>query len=137
MKKFLLLVFLLLLSTVIWSVGSADSEEIDIATVSEGKYLPYNLEDWEKYSDKNRVLFFHASWCITCRSAERDILKNFSKLGPDTYIFKIDYDTSTELKAKYGVVRQHTFIIFDQNNNVLKQWNGGKTSKIIREIGEI
>jgi thiol-disulfide isomerase/thioredoxin len=56
------------------------------------------------------VLFFHASWCPSCKSLDQDILANKAKIPSDTVIFKVDYDLNTPLKTKYGVNAQHTLV---------------------------
>jgi hypothetical protein len=38
---------------------------------------------------------------------------------------KTDYDSNNELKKKYGVTYQHTFVQIDSNGNMITKWNGG------------
>lgn len=65
--------------------------------------------------------FFHASRCPTCRSLEEDIMANPTAFGDDVSIFKVDYDTATELKQQYGVTTQHTIVLIDQDMNELQK----------------
>jgi len=48
---------------------------------------------------KNVVLFFHATWCPTCKAADT----SFKKETPpaNTVVFKVDYDTNKDLRSKY------------------------------------
>lgn len=40
-------------------------------------------------------------------------------------IFKTDYDRERDLKSKYGVVTQDTFVQIDSNDQVVSTWNSG------------
>lgn len=55
------------------------------------------------------VLFFHASWCPTCRSAREEFNKRQSEFKNINLIL-VDYDNSNDLKKMYGVTYQHTFV---------------------------
>lgn len=74
----------------------------------------------------NTVLFFHASWCPSCKAAEKNILADdISKT--DLSILKVDYDSSVELRKKFGVTTQHTFVQVDANSELVKKWNGSNS----------
>jgi thiol-disulfide isomerase/thioredoxin len=66
-------------------------------------------------SGKKVALFFHASRCPTCIALNENIETNFTTIPEDTIIFKVDYDTSDDLKETYGVTTQHTLVYIDQN----------------------
>ncbi len=59
-----------------------------------------------------KVLFFHASWCPQCRALDADITSNLSSLS-DVTIYKVDYDTATDLRKQYGVTQQTTVVKTD------------------------
>jgi thiol-disulfide isomerase/thioredoxin len=84
--------------------------------------------------DQRRVLFFYASWCPTCRPLHREISENTNQIPDDVVIFRTDYDTSTELKQKYGVTYQHTFVQVDREGEKLKIWNGGDMASLLDSI---
>lgn len=64
-----------------------------------------------------KALFFHASWCPKCRDLEEDILANTI---PDGFtVFKVDYDSATELRQRYGVTVQTTIVYVDDDGNAL------------------
>lgn len=64
-----------------------------------------------------KVLFFHASWCPKCRALEEDILANEI---PDNFtVFKVDFDTATELRQRYGVTLQTTIVYVDDEGDAL------------------
>lgn len=68
------------------------------------------------------VLFFHADWCPTCVRAE-DIL-NASTLPDNLTVLKVDYDAEKDLKKKYGVKTQTTFVQVDNQGNKVASWYG-------------
>ena len=79
------------------------------------------------------VLFFHASWCPSCKSGEKDINMNADKLE-GINVIKVDYDKSADLQKKYGVTSQHTFVQIDAMGEALAKWNGGGSSEILENI---
>jgi len=95
-----------------------------------------NNDNWyQEYSEANlaqaisedgkAVIFFHAGWCPTCQAASKDFEANKEQIPSDVTILKADYDTETELKTKYGVVMQDTFVQVDADGEVLSTWNSG------------
>lgn len=82
------------------------------------------------------ILFFHADWCPSCRALENDINANLSSIPDGVSIQKIDYDTATDLKKKYGVVRQHTLVQVDESGNLIKTLTG-LTNTLDQVVGQI
>ncbi len=72
------------------------------------------------------VLFFHAPWCPSCRNLGEEITGNLTAIPANTLILKVDYDSSTELKAKYGVRSQHTTVIIDKDGNLISKKQGAQ-----------
>ena len=70
------------------------------------------------------VLFFHANWCSTCRDIEQKILKTW--VPKNLTIFKVDFDTATELRKKYLILTQTTFVQIDKNGTQIKKWLGSE-----------
>jgi thioredoxin 1 len=103
--------------------------------VSTGVYEDYSPDKVLGATTANIVIFFHASWCPSCRVLATDIEKNVSSIPTDLTILKADYDKETELKKKYGVTSQHTFVQIDKNGNMIKKWSGG--SKLENIVGEV
>nr|HRW20195.1 hypothetical protein [Dermatophilaceae bacterium] len=46
-------------------------------------------------------------------------------------VVKVDYDSATELRQKYGVTQQHTFVLVDGQGNAVKKWSGAKDGAAI------
>lgn len=84
---------------------------------------------------RTKVLFFHAAWCPTCRSADADLQTWFAANVATRNVYKVDYDTSAELKAKYGVTYQHTFVLVDGQGNALKTVQGPSDDVLKSMIG--
>jgi thiol-disulfide isomerase/thioredoxin len=79
------------------------------------------------------VLFFAADWCPDCQADLRDINANGSRLGKVTVVV-VDYDKSAELKAKYGIAVQDSYVQIDSKGARLAIWNGGGVDGILGNI---
>ncbi len=101
-----------------------------------GSYEAYGTEKVMLASTTHDVvLFFRASWCPTCRAVDADIKANLSKIPSDLAILDVNYDNSSELKKKYGVTYQHTFVQVDKDGNLIKKWSGSPTlSALVVEV---
>jgi thiol-disulfide isomerase/thioredoxin len=101
--------------------------EHNAAAVKAGTYEPYAPEKIVKAETGKVVLFFHASWCTTCRALTEDIKANLNAIPENVTILDVDYDTSSALKQKYKVTTQHTLVQVDAKGNQIKQWKGSPT----------
>lgn len=71
-----------------------------------------------------KVLFFHAAWCPECKRHD-GVLQSWLPSEEFTRsVYKVDYDTAKELKAKFGVVYQHTFVVVDGQGNKISSKQG-------------
>lgn len=97
----------------------------DQPTITKGSYADYNASKLTNAEKGKVVLYFRAPWCPICREAD----KNFeTSAAPDGLtLLKVDYDSSTELKKKYGITYQHTFVQVDKDGMLLKKWSGSTT----------
>jgi thiol-disulfide isomerase/thioredoxin len=101
---------------------------------SMARYVDYSspLVASELTADRQVVLFFYADRCPTCRSAQADILANIDQLPNDVTVLKVDYDAaSTQMRQRYGVTTQHTFVHIDSNQDPLTTYVGGAVDEII------
>jgi thioredoxin 1 len=90
-----------------------------------GSYTSYSQELVSKAETMPTVLFFHATWCPTCRATDKDINNNLDTLEESgVQVLKVDYDTSTDLKKQYGVTSQHTFVKVDKDGKQLAKTTG-------------
>ena len=79
-----------------------------------GVYVDYSSDAIANASG-TKLLFFHASWCPQCRSIEDSIKKDGIPSG--VTVIKVDYDSHQELRQKYGVTIQTTFVKIDDSGN--------------------
>lgn len=109
-----------------------DEEKVMVKT---GSYEAYSIEKIAMAATGDVVLFFHASWCPSCRALNGDIEKNAGAIPAGVTILKTDYDKETELKKKYGVTSQHTLVQVDKDGNLIKKWSGGsKLENLLSQI---
>ena len=106
------------------------------STAKYGEYISYDEYQADKngYSNVKKVLFFHASWCPVCQSIDREISADETALPAGTVLIKTDYDTNTQLRQKYGVTYQYTFVQIDNNGTELKQWTASSLKKLVAGI---
>jgi thioredoxin 1 len=95
------------------------------------RYMIYTPVAFEAALGKKRVLFFYASWCPTCRPADRDFQTYIDQIPKDVVLFQVDYDTERELKTQYSITYQHTFVLVDDSANTVKIWNGGRLKELV------
>lgn len=90
--------------------ASADAMDDDAAAPTEGAYLDYEDGAIEATAGP-KALFFHASWCPKCRALDEDLK---AEGAPDGLtVFKVDYDSRTDLRQQYGVTIQTTIVFVD------------------------
>ena len=111
-----------------------DKEEMADETASAGSYAPYTEGAVAAASGKV-VLFFNASWCPSCIAADEDLTANSADIPADVTILNVDYDDAEDMKEKYGVTSQHTFVQVDSAGELLKKWRGGeRVSEIVAQV---
>lgn len=84
-----------------------------------GLYVDYSEQALSEVTGQ-RVLFFHAPWCPQCRAIEEDIEQQGVPAGYT--ILKVDYDSNQELRQKYGVRLQTTFVAVDEEGQKLSDY---------------
>ena len=105
------------------NVGTKDSKATNVLS----RYVDYSSDNLAKATanEGRAVIFFHASWCPLCSEAEVDLKSNWDKVPQDVTILKTDYDSSKELKTKYGIVSQDTWVQVDVQGTEITKWNSG------------
>lgn len=93
-------------------------------TTGGGTYLTYAdyEQDPSAYAGTAVVLFFHASWCPSCRATEQAVRASGVPAG--LTLVKVDYDTATDLRRRYGVTVQHTFVQVAADGTEVATWTG-------------
>jgi len=108
-----------------------EKEGMMVATA--GMYEMYDESKLAMAETGDLVLFFHASWCPSCRTLDTDISTNKANIPAGVTILKTDYDTQTELRKKYGVTSQHTLVQVDAKGEMIQKWSGGSTLNSLLE----
>jgi thiol-disulfide isomerase/thioredoxin len=99
--------------------SSEQTNTSNVATTSGGAYIDYQ-DNVIANTHGTKLLFFHAPWCPQCRDLEADIK---AKGVPDgVTIIKVDYDTSQELRQKYGVTLQTTIVKVDDSGKLVEKF---------------
>lgn len=86
------------------------------------------------YADTKVVYFFHASWCPDCKAADTALTSNPGAIPSKVTIVKVDYDTQTALKQKYGVTMQHTYVLVDSSGAKVTLWAGKPLETVLSEL---
>lgn len=107
--------------------GEAIMDKKEDAAMMKGSYEAYSPEKIVRAEHGDVVLFFHASWCPSCRSLDSNIEANRSSIPEGLSILKVDYDKETELKKKYGVTYQFTMVQVGADGSLIKKWSGSPT----------
>lgn len=68
------------------------------------------------------VLFFNASWCPTCQATVKSL--DSAGVPAGLTVVSVDFDNSAELRKKYGVTVQHTFVQVDLDGMELMKFTG-------------
>lgn len=116
--------------------GGSQNETVQPAVNTLQNYVEYTptIVVESAGQGKKVVLFFHAPWCPYCKAAEADILNRIDEIPENIIIVKTDYDTYSDLKKKYGITYQHTFVQVDAQGNQITIWNGGDLDEIIKNV---
>ncbi len=83
-------------------------------------------------SGKKVALFFHAPWCPTCKAADAVFVRETPP--SDVALFKVDYDSNVNLRKKYGVTYQHTFVSLNTDMSLKSKSSGDKSYAEIEEL---
>lgn len=112
-----------------------ESPTSEAAPAGPGSYLTLADYDADKaaYASTDVVLFFNAAWCSTCKVARDNIEADLAGIPSDLTIVVVDFDTATDLRQKYGVTVQHTFVQVDADGNELAKWSGSVTADEIAQ----
>ncbi|MBV7363950.1 thioredoxin [Actinomycetaceae bacterium TAE3-ERU4] len=118
--------------------GNGTMESPSSHAMKKSGYISYSTyrENPSAYNDGKTVLFFNAQWCPTCKAADAAFKEN-TNLIPEGYtLVSVDYDTNTDLRQKYGVTMQHTFVQLGQNGDAINKWSGGSAADFAQLIKE-
>ncbi len=92
--------------------------------VSEKQYVDYSQNELKNSKEEFLILFFHAAWCPSCKAFEEKILTQ--EIPENIKFLKVDYDSQTDLRKKYNVVSQTTFVLVNSDGELKKRWIGSR-----------
>lgn len=142
----LVLVVILRPMTPTTSMDSADTAAMDppattspstdesSTVLASGRYVDYAADLVDDAGFQTTVLFFYAGWCPECRGYDMAI--NDSTVPDGTQILKVDYDNSQDLRQKYGVTIQSSFVRVNAAGEKQALWNGYGREKSLDAIIE-
>jgi thiol-disulfide isomerase/thioredoxin len=113
----------------------AEQASSEAARSGPGSYITLAEYDADKgtYASTDVVLFFNAEWCSTCKKARDNIEASLASIPSGLTIVVVDFDTANDLRQKYGVTVQHTFVQVDADGNELAKWSGSVTADEIAQ----
>jgi len=114
-----------------YSQSTSPEKDMKKQSSNSGKMLPYSPENLNNSlaNGDTVVLAFAADWCPSCQAVEKDIMKNITNIPTGITLIRANFDTESELKDRYNVKGQHTFVQLDSNKNAVKTWRGSSTLK--------
>ena len=99
-------------------------------------YITYDQYQASKdtYADSKVVLFFNATWCPDCRAINEARTSDPGKIPAGTTVVSVDYDQHADLRQRYGVTMQHTFVQIDSSGEKVRQWTSTSTDGLLKEL---
>ena len=113
--------------------SSSATSHSDSASQSYITYDQYQASK-DKYADSKVVLFFNAKWCPACRAINEALTSDPGKIPAKTTVVSVDYDQHTDLRQRYGVTTQHTFVQIDTNGEKTRQWVSTSVDALLKEL---
>ena len=113
--------------------SSSATSHSDSASQSYITYDQYQASK-DKYADSKVVLFFNAKWCPACRAINEALTSDPGKIPAKTTVVSVDYDQHTDLRQRYGVTTQHTFVQIDTNGGKTRQWVSTSVDALLKEL---
>jgi len=99
--------------------GSSDSKQssgsAQPANPAVGRYADYVDGNTMEHAYRKTILFFHAPWCGDCQAFDEVLCEGPIPAG--VQILKVDYDSRQDLRQKYGVTKQSTFVELDDDDD--------------------
>lgn len=113
-----------------------DKESTAMMKDKAGVYKDYSatLATSESALGRKVVLFFYAPWCPFCQAADKAFIAEANNIPENITLLKTSYDNEKELKAKYGVTYQHTFVQIDAQGNAVTKWVSGDVELLKKNL---
>lgn len=115
------------------STNSTESTETNNMQAA-GRYATYTEEAIKDPAYDTTIVFFFAPWCPECRAYKQAI--QAEQILEKVQILEADFDSSTELKKRYGVTLQTTFVRVNTTGELQKKWVGYGEEKSLNAVLE-
>lgn len=99
-----------------------------------GRYTNYSQDALMTGGYNTHILFFYANWCPECQGFDESLVTNAIPDG--VQILRIDYDQARDLRQKYGITIQTTFVRVDSSGVEQHKWVGYGHTKSVKAILE-
>ena len=115
------------------SVSKQPSGSAQPVNPAVGRYADYVDGNTREHAYRKTILFFYAPWCGDCQAFDKVLREGPIPAG--VQILKVDYDSRQDLRQKYGVTKQSTFVELDDDDDYDHDiWVGYGKEKSIRAI---
>ncbi|MBP9738960.1 thioredoxin family protein [Candidatus Saccharibacteria bacterium] len=104
------------------------------ANTTAGRYEQYSSGAVSDASYDTTVVFFYAPWCPECRAFKQAITDG--QIPDGVQVLEADFDSSTDLKKKYGVTLQSTFVRVNTSGDLQQKWVGYGKDKSLSSVLE-
>ena len=85
---------------------------------------------------ESAVLFFHASWCPFCRAHDETLQAWYAGDAPGIPVYRVDYDTAKDLRQRYSVTQQDSFVLIDGDGVGVKTLVSPSDAQLRALVGE-
>jgi thiol-disulfide isomerase/thioredoxin len=86
-------------------------------------------------SRKKTLVWFHASWCATCKAQEL-VLDKIPKDQNNTLIIKVDFDKASKLRRELKVPTQSTFLVYRNGREVARSVGVTDPAELKKLVGD-
>ena len=102
--------------------AAAEKREEETTQMAEAsnRYVDYTPEAFAASTTPNNIISFDADWCYVCDAIEENILAG--EIPEDLTIFKANFDDEIDLRKKYGVTSQTTFVQVTPAGDEITKW---------------
>lgn len=112
------------------STSAMESSAQAVSQASEGQQIssvsPVSAARYQDFHDgvigngETSLLFFHAPWCPFCVKTNTQLSALYSENSFSVSTYKVDYDSSIDLRQQYGVIVQDTVVLIDGEGKMIR-----------------
>lgn len=90
-----------------------------------------------KYQDYQLIYFFKTDWCFVCNVVKADMRANPTRLPAKTVFVEVDFEKDTELRQKYNVQQQASFVQVDEAGKQIAEWQPQNLGEVLAGIKKV